>query len=291
MSAASETQVITKLVALAEQQPLVRAMILTSSRTSGVPVDRLSDYDVILVVADINSFVKDETWLWDFGKPLVMFRDSSSLHETTTYARLVLYDDGTKIDYTIWPVALLQRIQARPTLPDVLDVGYRVLVDKDSLTHGLKPPTYTAYIPPKPAEKEYQMLIEEFWWESTYVAKNLWRDELIHAKYNLDYVMKFQLLRKLLEWRIEIDHNWSLKPGATGRGLKKLLDPATWAAFAETYVGADIEENWEALFKTTALFRAVAIAVGDALGYAYLYDLDERVTRYLRSIRNAPSTS
>ena len=78
MSAASETHVITKLVALAQQQPLVRAMILTSSRTTGVPVDMLSDYDVILVVADINPFVNREAWLWDFGKPLVMFRDSSS---------------------------------------------------------------------------------------------------------------------------------------------------------------------------------------------------------------------
>lgn len=105
-------------------------------------------------------------------------------------------------------------MQAWPTLADVLDVGYRVLVDKDGLTQGLKPPTYTAHIPPVPTEKEYQMLIEEFWSESTYVAKNLWRDELLPAKYNLDYVMKFQLLRKLLEWRIEINHNWSLKPGA-----------------------------------------------------------------------------
>jgi aminoglycoside 6-adenylyltransferase len=102
--------------------------------------------------------------------------------------------------------------------------------------------------------------------------------------------MKFQLLRKLLEWRVEINHDWSLKPGAAGRGLKKHLDPGIWAAFAATYVGADIEENWEALFKTTSLFRTVAIAVGDALGYAYLYDLDERVTRYLLDIRNSPES-
>jgi hypothetical protein len=29
------------------------------------------------------------------------------------------------------------------------------------------------------------------------------------AKYNLDVVMKLELLRKLLEWQVELDHNWS----------------------------------------------------------------------------------
>src|SRR5215471_16575903 len=192
---------------------------------------------------------------------------------------------GTKIDYIVWPVALLQRVLDKPRLPDVLDVGYRVLVDKDHLAYGLKPPTYTAHIPERPTEKQFQSLVEEFWWETIYVAKNLWRDELIHVKYNLDFVMKYQLLRRLLEWRIEIDHNWSWKPGAMGRGLKKFLPSETWAEFASTYVGEDIDENWDALFKTIGLFRRIAIEVGDVLGYGYLYDLDDRVTRYLQGIR------
>jgi aminoglycoside 6-adenylyltransferase len=71
----------------------------------------------------------------------------------------------------------------------------------------------------------------------------------------------------LLEWRIEIDHNWSWKPGAVGRGLKKYLDSRTWGEFANTYVGEDIDENWDALFKTTALCRRIALEVGEAPGY------------------------
>jgi aminoglycoside 6-adenylyltransferase len=134
-----------------------------------------------------------------------------------SYNRLVLYEDGTKIDYIVWPLALLQRVLTGPKLPDLLDHGYQVLIDKDHLASGLKPPTYTAYIPRKPTAQEYQSLMEEFWWESIYVAKNLWRDELVQMKYNLDFVIKFELLRKLLEWKIELDHNWSWKPGAVGR--------------------------------------------------------------------------
>lgn len=282
-----EAHVIHRLVQWADSQELVRAMLLTSSRANDrAPVDILSDYDVILVVSKVRPFANDETWLHDFGKVLVLFRDKGQMYGLRRHSRLVLYEDGTKIDYTVWPVALLRRVLDEPRLPDALDVGYRVLVDKDNLAHGLKPPTYTAHIPKQPTEKEFQALVEEFWWETIYVAKNLWRDELIQAKYNLDFVMKFQLLRPLLEWRIEIDHNWSLKPGAVGRGLKKLLPSKTWSEFAHTYVGENIDENWDALFKTTALFRRVALEVGDALGYTYPYDLDNRVTSYLQSIKS-----
>ncbi len=281
-----EVDVIKRLVRWANGQPLVRAMLLESSRANErAPIDILSDYDVLLVVSDTKPFSQHETWLRDFGNILVTFRDKGQMHGHKTYNRLVLYEDGTKIDYIVWPTALLQRILEEPRLPDLLDHGYRVLVDKDQLTQGLKPPTYIAFIPQRPTEKEYLSLMEEFWWETIYVAKNLWRDELVHVKYNLDFVMKFELLRRLLEWKIEISYNWSWKPGSVGRELKKHLDSRTWDEFASTFVGAEIDENWDALFKTTALFRRVAIEVGNALGYRYPSELDERVTNYLQSIR------
>jgi len=279
--------VIGRLVQWAENQPRVRAMVLESSRASDrSSVDILSDYDILLVVGDTRPFSRDETWLHDFGKILVLFRDKGRTHELTTCNRLVLYEDGTKIDYIVWPVALLQRVLGAPRLPDLLDQGYQVLVDKDGLASRLKPPTHTAYIPKKPTEKEYAALVEEFWWETIYVAKNLWRDDLVHAKYNLDFVMKFELLRRLLEWRIELDHNWSWKPGAGGGGLKKNLDARTWGELASTYVGASMDENWDALFQTTALFSRSALEVSKALGYRYPYELEERVTSYLQRIRN-----
>ncbi|MDP9439656.1 MAG: aminoglycoside 6-adenylyltransferase [Actinomycetota bacterium] len=36
-----------------------------------------------------------------------------------------------------------------------------------------------------------------------------------------------------------------------------------------------------------ALFRRVATEVAEGLGYAYPYDLDERVTEYVRSMRDS----
>jgi predicted nucleotidyltransferase len=169
-----------------------------------------------------------------------------------------------------------------------LDAGYRVLVDKDDRTAGFPAPTYTAYIPRKPTEAEFLALIEEFWWETSYVAKNLWRDEIFHSRYSGEVVMRFELLRPMLEWYIETLHDWSLRPGVLGKGFKKLLPAEFWARVEATFAGADVEENWTALFGMCDLFRAVALAVAANLGYAYPLELDRRMSDYLRGIKALP---
>lgn len=88
---------------------------------------------------------------------------------------------------------------------------------------------------------------------------------------------------------MEIDLDWSAKPGAYGKALNRRLAPELWAALKRTYVGAATEENWEALFGTLALLREVAIEVGDHLGLEYPYDLDGRVNTYLQRVRDLDS--
>jgi aminoglycoside 6-adenylyltransferase len=90
----------------------------------------------------------------------------------------------------------------------------------------------------------------------------------------------------MLEWLMERDHGWSLPAGNLGKGLKRRLPPAIWSDLERTYAGAGIDENWEALFATMALFRHVAIEVAEDLGYTYPYALDEQVTAYVREMRH-----
>ena len=106
------------------------------------------------------------------------------------------------------------------------------------------------------------------------------------AKYCLDFDMKHNFLRHMLDWRMECDHDWSVPTGFLGRGLKNALPPEIWSQLESTYVGAGIEENWDAMFRTIALFRRVAIEVGDDLGYPYPHGLDQRVMLYFRQVQN-----
>ncbi len=280
-------RVLKHAVAWGQARADVRAMLLTSTRTMpGSPVDRFSDYDIILAVTDVAPYFADREWLEDFGRVLVVYRDPiKQVHGLDSFACITQYEDGTKIDFTLWTAGILARIAADPTLPDALDVGYAVLLDGEGLARGLAPPTHRAHIPAPPTQAEYFTLVEELFHEATYVAKHLWRDDLLPAKYSLDYAMKHVDLRRMLEWKIEVDAGWALKPGAYGKGLKRRLDAATWAELERTYTGASLQDNWEALFRTIDLFRKVAIEVGERLGYAYPGALDGRAVAYLRRVR------
>jgi aminoglycoside 6-adenylyltransferase len=280
---------IPTLIQWATARNSIRAMLLTSTRAiSNAPIDVLSDYDVILIVQDIHPFVADRTWLNDFGDILIVYWDP--IHPDPIFgieqcSNVTQYADGLKIDFTLWPVALFQQIMAAPALPAELDASYRVLLDKDQLTAAIRPPTGRAYVPTLPTLAAYQTLINDFLSDAPYVAKCLWRDELLPAKWCLDCDMKHTYLRQLLEWRTEIDHDWSVPVGSLGKGLKKRLPPDIWAQVEQTYVGARIADNWEALAHTMNLFRRIAIEVGEHLEYAYPHDLHQRVAAYVDQIR------
>ena len=282
--------VLEKLVRWGTAHPAIRAMILTSSLARpGGPVDLLTDYDLIVAVSDPAQFDRNGPWLLDYGTPMVRWGDSGELLGETTHFHGVIYEDYAKIDYTIWPDTLLERIAAQDSLPEELDEGYRILLDKDGQTARWKKPTHRAFIPTKPTEAEYLARIEEFFWSATYVAKSLWRDEMVFARWVLEQELKIESLRRVLEWHIEIDHDWSLRPGVNGRGLRQHLPLQIWTALTETYVGMEREENWSALFRTIELFRRVAVEVADALGYAYPEAQHDRVCTYLNTLRQLPS--
>jgi aminoglycoside 6-adenylyltransferase len=276
--------VLSRLCAWAEQDRRIRAMLLYSSRADpDAPIDAYSDYDVLVIVDNIHPFYEDERWLEAFGPVLVVFRNPiAPEHGFEAFGFVTHYQDGTKIDYGFLPVGFLYWAVKQPRLVPDLDHGFRVLIDKEGLAAGLPAPTHTAYLPVKPTEKQFRAAIDTFYNNACYVAKNLRRDDLLNAKLCLDHYMKFTDLRQMLEWQVECGHGWTLRLGAHGKGLKQWVSPEQWAALEQTYVGAGIEENWQALFRTLELFRHTARDVAIRLGYAYPEALDEQIEAHLK---------
>jgi aminoglycoside 6-adenylyltransferase len=288
MSDLRDTYEINFLIDWGKQQDDVRAMILTGSLASPAPyVDAMSDYDVILILTDNLPRFERREWLSDFGTVLVAYRDPILPNEELqSWGYVVQYESGLRIDFTLWTVEMLQSLATMPELSAEFDAGYRVLMDKDSLTDSLKPPTHRGYIPKPPTEAEYLEKIENFLVDACGVAKYLWRDDLMAVKLVLDHYMKQEGLLQMLEWQLEIEHHWSVKPGPYGRRLKKWLRPDLWSALEATYTGADIASNWQTLERTIGLMQQVATEVGDSLGYAYPQAMHDRVMAYLQDIQN-----
>ncbi|MEW5872767.1 MAG: aminoglycoside 6-adenylyltransferase [Chloroflexota bacterium] len=296
---------LNRLIEWGQARPDVRAMLLTSTRTvPGADLDRLSDYDVIIAVSDdpgILPFFASRDWLEAFGRVLVLYRDPISSwfnrhqppspdgsEEDGAFAYITQYEeDGLKIDFTLITASLLRRIAQSP-LGEDLDLGYRILLDKDGLTAGMAAPTHRAYIPRPPSQARYLEVIELFFHECTYAAKYLWRDDLLPAKGLLVETLIGGHLRCMLEWQAEIDAGWSLRLKAHGRGLKKIVAPELWAELESLYVGPGLQDNWDALWRTIEMFTRLARQVGAALGYTYPEDMHRRSLAYFKWVQELP---
>ena len=277
----TEKEVLSQFKEWGKRNKLIRAAVLTSSRVKpDANVDFLSDYDIELYVSDLNKFKKNDDWLETFGPIMVRwpFKPRSTGFKTGCWiTRLVLFKDGVRIDFQITDQLKIES--------EAYDNGYEVLIDKDGITNGLAEPTYSEYIIDKPSKEEYEVLVNEFWWNAYYVPKYLWRDQLTFAKYMLDYTLRYSFLHKIIDWHIGMQNDWSVETGALGKKFKIYLDAETWAELEETYVGADIEENWTAFFNLTTFFRKMAKQVGKKLGYEYPNQVDKEVMEFCREIK------
>ena len=289
MVAVNADATIERLIRWAEAREEVRALILTSTRA--IPharLDAYSDYDVIAIVHDIQPMLENTRWQADFGEVLLAYWDPVATNPATgaeSVSSITQYTNGLKIDVTLWSAQQFIDVTSRAERYAELDAGHQVLLDKDGLTASLSAPTYTAYVCGRPDNVTYQRLISDFLIGVPYVAKSLLRDELLPAKWVLDFDMRFNYLLPMLEWRIQCDHDWSLTVGVLGRGLKTRVSAATWRELESTFTGPDVEANWEALFAMVDFFGRIAAEVAEHLGYRYPKTLVFRVTDHARRMR------
>jgi len=275
-----EKEVIEKLQNWANENNSVRAVILTGSRvTPNSHTDIFSDYDVELYVKNIQQFMNDE-WLTFFGDIMIRWPlKPMSTFNKDWITRLVLFENEVRIDFQITSKKSID--------PSAYDSGYKVLVDKDSLTKNLNKATFSKYVIKKPTKEEYEALVNGFFWDATYVVKNLWRDELCYAKYMLDNIIRFEYLHKMIDWHIAMQHNWSISTNKYGGFFKRYLDSRTWTELQATFSDAGIENNWQAFFNMIDLFRKLAKSVAKNLGYEYLDEIDQKVTEYCKKVKKS----
>lgn len=278
----SKEEVLKEIKTRALADPDVRAVILTSSRANpNAFVDLFSDYDIELIVSNRENFLADDQWLSAYGEILHSYRED---HDEFSM-RLVLFTDYVRIDFKIYELAYFERNKEQGSLPVHWDIGYIILVDKEGISSSVSPPLYTAFIISRPTENDFLSVVNEFWWDATYVAKSLWRNEIYFAKYMLDSVIRFSYLQKMIEWHIGLMHHWQVSTNKHGRFFKKYLDAENWEILQATFAGSNIEDNWNALFAMAKLFSQLAKIIAKELNYRYPHKTDDGITAYLEKIR------
>jgi aminoglycoside 6-adenylyltransferase len=265
----------------------IRAVIMNGSRTNpDIPRDPFQDFDIVYIVTDVAAFKHNYDWIKRFGEIMILQMPEDMQDPPPSndggFAYLMQFTDGNRIDLGIYPLAKLDEIGK-----DSLSL---LLLDKDGLIEPFAPASVIDYLPRPPTAKAFSDCCNEFWWVCPYVAKGLWRQEIIYAKYMFDKVVREELT-KMLTWHVGVKTQFSRNPGKYGKYFQQYLDPELWNMLLKTFSDASYDSTWEALNTMCNLFRITALNVADHFSFDYPYSDDRKVSAHLKHVRFLPRSS
>jgi aminoglycoside 6-adenylyltransferase len=253
----SPETVFAQLSAFAQGHAAVRLLLLTGSRANPLHApDLLSDYDVVVSVTGSAPDASGDGWLATFGSVLLQQRPESP-PGTSTW--LVVFSDGTRIDFTFAPCErVADALAGEPYV--------RVLLDKDGRGAVAADAPQTAGAVGPPTAEQFAACCNEFWWVAPYVAKGLWRGQIPYARHTFEWFVRAELERMLV-WRAAHAHGWRWNPGGYNKHLQSGLPADLWAAYLRTCADAGPAAQWAALEAACDLMHEVAHSLAAALGY------------------------
>jgi len=267
---------IEKITEWAKQNPNVIALVLTGSQARE-QIDEFSDYDIEIISKNPEELKFSTDWFNNFGQVAVFL----PFDEGQDYpSRLVVYKDGTKVDFTLADEGRLR--SQKEKLDGLYDRGYKIILDKTGITKILPKPTGRASHG-LPTKNEYLRAVNEFWFEASHIPKYLLREDLWVVKFR-DWTMKEMLLR-MLGW-----HTLSQSPNSDiwhiGSKMKEWLEPEVWKELNGIFSHFDRKDSWKGLLAELSLFRKVSKEVANNLGFEYPEETDKTISRYVQSYKN-----
>ena len=213
----TETEMFGLFLNIALNDDRIRLVGMEGSRTNkNVPKDDFQDYDISYIVNDLDSFKKNDEWLDVFGKRIIMQKpEAMDLFppESDWYSYLMIFEDDIKIDLSIIPIELLNKYLESDKL-------LKILLDKDNLVTNPPISTDEDYWINKPSEAFFNDCCNEFWFVSTYIAKGLFRDEILFASWHMEQIARVQLYN-MLSWKIGIDYGYGFSIGKHNKYINK----------------------------------------------------------------------
>jgi aminoglycoside 6-adenylyltransferase len=276
----SEEEIITLILNVANTDDRIRAVLLNGSRANpNATRDIFQDFDIVYIVAKIDTFLKDHSWIDIFGERLILqLPEEMTIGEKDNHSfhYLMRFKDGNRIDLTLFPLDKFESQFKRDSLTILL-------LDKDNLFEKLPPPSEANYLIKPPTEKEFTDCCNEFWWVSTYVAKGLWRKEITYAKEMLEIPVRAMFL-KIIEWYIGIKKEFTVSFGKGGRNMKHYTSSDLYDRILATYPDSSVSNIWSSLFLMIEIFSQLASRIAETMNFGYNKDEEQNVADYLKRI-------
>lgn len=261
----------------------IRALYMNGSRVNkNIKKDKMQDYDIVYVCKDIQNFIQNKNWINYFGDVCIMQEpDISYLFKeendnSKNYAFLVQFIDGVRIDFTFITIETAQK-----TIYD--DRLVKIIFDKDNILPKVEEASDCDYVLKKPSENEFKDCANEFWWVSCYVAKGLYRGELLYAMDHLNYYVR-EMLLLMLAYKTGYSVDYKLSFGKNYKFLPKYISKDDYGKLKATYPKLDKKSLWNSLFKSLDFFKELELEVSKLLGFQANLDEINNTYEYIIKI-------
>ena len=262
------------ILSLATSDDQIRGVVMVGSRANNPDVDNLADFDIQLYSDDHSAYLENDAWLSDIAPVWICISLSYEDNDDNIPTRLVIFEDGIKVDFAFYPLHLLSDVQSRwQSCQILLDKGNVVNPDTIFVPAEIYPPT----------PDEFFAIVNNFWFEAYHVAKYLKRGDLWLVKFR-DWATK-EFLLPMLEWYAQSQHNWDYDTRYMGKHMPKWLDSNTWNSLHNTFAHFDADDSWSALLATTLLFSRLAQETAALLGITYPHDLEHNMMIFINRLR------
>jgi len=284
----TEKEMFDLILGVANRDSRIRAVYMNGSRANpNIKKDIFQDYDIVYVVTETESFLREENWVSVFGEPII-FQEPDKLDKMqgrdvdfkNGYTYLMQFTDGNRIDLHIQPMEMLikEYVKDKLTVP---------LLDKDSCLPQIPPTTDEDYWVKRPTYGQYFSRCNNFWWVAPYCAKGLWREEILFTIEVINSYVRQELLT-MLSWQVGIQTEFKVSIGKANKYLKEYLDLDVWTRLMSTFNMSDYDSSWNALITTCQLFEEIAPEVGKIFGYEYNYEEAKRSFEFIKHIKELP---
>jgi aminoglycoside 6-adenylyltransferase len=280
----SEQEMMDLIINTAKDDNRIRAVYMSGSRVDPYAThDSYSDFDIVYIVKDIQSFTNNEQWLERFGDRLILQKPDDwyshpyDYNSNQKFAYLMQYKDGNRIDLTLVDIENMQE-KINDKEPRI------ILLDKDGINglHTIKVDDY--YYIQEPSKEEFRDCCNEFWWLSVNAAKGLCREELMFVKFSMEHY-EMAMFLKMLNWSIGIDNNFSVSKGKFYKYFKRYLSESDMNRFTNIFPNGTFDDIWNKLFEMCKFFNEIASKAAAQFKFEYLEYEAENIMKYLKTLQ------
>ena len=265
------------LLAYAEADPNIRAVLLEGSRAFGM-VDEYSDYDIVYVTCSSTPYLNCAIlpFLTETFGEIAVLQTPDNGNPLDVYTHLVQFQSGLRIDLTFNSLDFLGRTP--------LESATVVLMDRDARFADIPPPGDSDFWMKIPDAETFRRHCNEFWWVAPYVSKAVARGQLVHAQEIFG-----QYVRPQYQWMLGhlagARNDWQqVSIGKHGTHIRRLVKPEDARfcdALEESYVTTESYTIRAALDTLMTAFQSLARQVSEAIGHPYDVAEGERVMAFI----------